>query len=322
MAAADVDVILECATLAPSVHNTQPWRFEVTGDEVTVRAARERQLAFLDPAGRQLHISCGAAVEFAYLAARATGRACDVTLLPDRADRDVLARLRLGGAHPATAEESRLADAIAVRHTDRGPYSDRPVPAEILADAERRAAHLGAWLRRIDGPDDRRAVIAVLADAEAAEAAHPEYAEELARWTSDSAEPHGMPRAAVAPDWPKERVTDVPLRDFSGAGRHPRPGDAGDAEPPTVERDLLLVIGTHADEPASWLAAGRALGWTLLRAASDGVAAQPLGQAIDLPGGRDRLRHELGLVGHPQFVLRLGYGSGRPMTRRSAAGSG
>ncbi|MBV9099380.1 MAG: hypothetical protein JO079_15125, partial [Frankiaceae bacterium] len=120
-------------------------------------------------------------------------------------------------------------------------------------------------------------------------------------------------RLAVADEWPADRVRDVPLRDFAGHDRHPRPGGAS---APTVERDLLVMFGSAYDAPASWIASGRALGWALLRAAAAGVSAQPLGQAIDLQSGRDRLRRALGLVGYPQFVVRMGYGAGRPRTRR------
>ena len=314
----DIGAILAAASRAPSVHNTQPWRFEVGSDVIDVIADRDRQLTFLDPTGRQLHVSCGAAAEFAFLAARAAGRSCAVDLLPDRTRSDVLARLRLGDAQPPTDLETRLAAAIAVRFTDRGPYSDEPVPRAVVDDVRRRATELGAWVRMLDAPDERRTAAAVLSASEAAEVADPRYAEELARWTGRAAAEEGMPAEATAPQWPAERVSDVPLRDFSGAGRHPRPGDHPEQMPPAVERDLLLMIGTQADDAASWLAAGRALGWSVLRAAADGVSAQPLGPAIDLPAGRDRLRHDLGLVGHAQFVLRLGYGTGAATTRRRA----
>jgi nitroreductase len=315
----DLGVILESAGLAPSVHNTQPWRFEVDGDTIEVRADPSRQLGYLDPAGRQLRVSCGAAIEFGYLAARACGRACEVAVLPDPTAPELLARLTLGDPLPATPEELRLADAIATRYTDRGPYSDERVPPAVIADIGERATQLGAWARELSRPDHRQALIAVLYAAEQAEAGDAEYAKEIAAWTNTGGDV-GIAPEATAPMWPGDRVPEVPLRDFSGFGEHPRPADSPDA-PPTVERDLLLVIGTEADDPWSWLAAGRALGAALLRAAAEGIAAQPLGQAIDLPYGRERLRHELGMVGHPQFVLRMGYGSGRPRTRRRTSSS-
>jgi len=76
------------------------------------------------------------------------------------------------------------------------------------------------------------------------------------------------------------------------------------------------MLGTAVDEPAAWVGAGRALGWALLRVAAADLSAQPLGQAIDLAAGRARMRRELDLVGHPQFLLRVGYGHGQPATHR------
>src|SRR5213080_727817 len=96
----DLDVVTRYAALAPSVHNTQPWTFRASGDTVEIRADRSRQLAFLDPTGRQLHVSCGTAVEFGYLAVRAAGRECDVDVLPSADDSDLVARLRAGDPRP------------------------------------------------------------------------------------------------------------------------------------------------------------------------------------------------------------------------------
>jgi hypothetical protein len=310
----ELTIVLAYAALAPSVHNTQPWCFSAVGDAVEVRADRSRQLPYLDPTGRQLHVSCGAAIEFGYLAARAVGRRCDVAVLPDPAEPDLLARLTLGPAEPATPAEQTLAEAIATRYTDRGPYADAPVPPEVTADIAARAVELGTWIYRLDRAGDRVTLAGVLSMAEQAEAADAQYAAELTAWTA-RADRRGMPVEAVADNWPGDRVSDVQLRDFTGRDEHPRPGSSDDGAP-TVERDLLVMFGTAYDDPPSWLAAGRTLGWALLRASAAGVSAQPLGQAIDLPKGRERLRRELGFVGYPQFVVRMGYGAGRPRTRR------
>jgi nitroreductase len=50
---------------APSVHNTQPWRWRVHPDRLDLLAARERQLAAIDPRSRLLVLSCGAALHHA-----------------------------------------------------------------------------------------------------------------------------------------------------------------------------------------------------------------------------------------------------------------
>jgi nitroreductase len=314
----DLEVIARYAALAPSVHNTQPWRFVSDGDSLDVRAERNRQLGFLDPTGRQLHVSCGAAVEFAYLAVRDAGRACAVEVFPEPHDLDLIARLQAGQPQPATEMERALAEALVRRYTDRGPYDDREVPPDVIDDIAQRSSELGVWLRSLSR-EERSAVVLVLGDAEAAEAADPRYAEELARWTTRRRPDEGIPAEAL-PAWPSDQVSDLPLRDFSGAARHPRPGGRSTDEPPTVERDTVLMLGTRDDEPGAWVAAGRALGWALLRVAAAGLSAQPLGQAIDLAAGRARLRRELDLVGHPQFLLRVGYGTGQPTTQRHIDG--
>ena len=313
----ELAVIIECAGLAPSVHNTQPWTFQRSDRGLEVLADASRQLGFLDPTSRQLQISCGAAIEFGYLAARSIGRACNVELRPDPGRPELLARLEMGADAPPTELETALAGAIARRYTDRGPYSDRSLSPQLLIDIQTRCAELGVWVRILDRPGERTVVATILAEAEAAEAADPRYAEELARWTSEQPSAEGVPLAA-APSWPGDRVSDMPLRDFTGRDVHRHPGAE---EPPVVERDTLILLGTALDDEASWLLAGRALGWLLLRAVVDGASAQPLGPAIDLPDSRSALRRELGLVGHPQFLLRMGYGTGQPRTRRKHAES-
>lgn len=313
MADFDLTTVIECASLAPSVHNTQPWGFSMSGSSIEVLAEPARRLDYLDPTSRLLHVSCGAAIEFAWLAVRAMGRQCDVHVLPDPARPELLARLDVGGEQATTPLEVELADAIPRRYTDRGPYDDRALPPQVLIDVQTRCAELGVWVRLIEDRADRTTVATILAEAESREAADSDYANELRRWTSPQAAEVGVPAEAVPP-WPADRVSDMPLRDFTGHGEHPRPG--GEDAPPRVERDTLLLLGTALDDRAAWLASGRALGWLLLRATAESASAQPLGPAIDLPDSRAALRRELGLVGHPQFLLRMGFGSGEPRTRR------
>jgi len=299
--------VVELATRAPSVHNTQPWRFVAAGDRLDLHADRDRQLTVLDPTGRQLVLSCGAALGFARVAVRALGLGCRVELLPHDGDLDHLARLLVGAPRSAPPDDVALARAIGRRRTVRDRFDHRRLPAAARDRLDRDAAADGAWLRWVDSTEDR-AALAVLADrADRIERADPAVRAELARWRHDApSAADGIP-VTVLPQLPAAlRATDVPLREFEPTDGGP---DGGDPQhlPLPAERPDLVVLGTRYDGPVSWLQAGAATARLLLRATTLGVAASPLTQVLDLPWTRQRLRTELRLEGHPQMVLRLGY---------------
>ena len=309
----ELQLVATFASLAPSVNNTQPWQFAAKGHTIEVRADRDRQLTFLDESARQLHISCGAAVEFARLAIRALGYSCVVRLLPDADDVLLVATLTTGGHADVAPGERRLYDAAPRRYTDRGPYDDTPVPLAVLKRMSEVAGGVGCWLRVLDRPGDRLLAAILLGKAEAIEAEDPRYRDELLHWRRDAVADDGIPDGAVPP-WPVDRVSDVPLRDFTGEANHARPGTTHDR--PDVERDTLVLLGSDTDEPLSWLRTGRALASILLTATDAGLVSQPLGQVTEVAATRAHLQRGLGLLGHPQLMLRIGYGHGRPSTGR------
>jgi hypothetical protein len=300
--------VVELATRAPSVHNTQPWRFVAGPDWLDLHADRSRQLTVLDPTGRQLVLSCGAALGFARTAVRALGYGCRVELLPDDADLDHLARLVVTARLPAVADEIALTRAIGRRRTVRDRFDCRPLPAAVRAALDADAAEEDAWLHWVDSVADRTA-LAVLADrADRIERADRAVRAELAQWRrAGPAAVDGIPDAAL-PELPARlRSSDVPLRDFDPVG-----GDLDGTDPQRLplpaEHPDLVVLGTRYDGPTSWLHAGQAAARVLLRATTVDVVASPLTQPLDIPWTRQRLRAELRIGGHPQLVLRLGYG--------------
>ena len=311
--AAQLRHVLEAATLAPSVHNTQPWRFTPRPDGFDLHADPSRRLAVLDPAGRQLHLSCGAALRTACVAARALGLDADVDLLPEPADPTLLARVRLSSGAPADDRELALALAVLKRHTARGAFEERPLPGGLLRTLCDAADRAGAMLRHVRDGDELLELTVLLAGADADEERDPDYREELAGWVrADDSARDGVPARALADV--AGRGTSLRLRDFRleaperGSGRAPR-----------AEHPQVVVLTSREDGPRGWLVAGQALADVLLLAADQGVQAQPLGQVTDLPGPRQRLGAVLGLVGTPQLALRLGFPATEPVAtpRRS-----
>jgi hypothetical protein len=306
--------VVAAATRAPSVHNTQPWRFTACGDRLEVHRDRERALPVLDPTGRQQVISCGVAAEFAAVALRASGFEAHVEVLPS-ADPDHLATVRAGGPCEAGPEDVALAAAIERRHTERAPFLPRAVPDGVVGRFRADAGRLGVWVKEVTGTEEEVATAFLVSRAEELERSEPEYLAELERWLrTDPAAVDGIPVGAVPEEDPATRPSNWLVRDFVAGSRTPhRFLPAGDpaAPPPEVERPTVVLLGTDGDDGTAWLLAGRALGRLLLTATTEGLAASPLTQALDWPVTRTRMRARLSLIGYPQMLLRMGYPSTR-----------
>ncbi|MBC7638217.1 MAG: hypothetical protein H7231_00385 [Rhodoferax sp.] len=302
--------VVEAATLAPSVHNTQPWRFVTRAAGFDLYADPARQLAVLDPAGRQLHLSCGAALAHARVAARAMGADAAVELLPTD-DPTLLARVELSIGQPADDSEVVLAQALLTRHTGRGVYDDEPVEPALLDALQAVVDQEGAMLRYVRGAEMVELEV-LLSEADAREQRDPDYRRELASWVRDTGD-DGVPSDALADL--SGRGSSLRLRDFSLSSP-----EQGSGQAPVAEHPDVAVLTTVGDSPQAWLHAGQAGGLLLLHAAVHGVQGQPLGQVTDTEGPRRRLSAVLGLVGVPQLVLRLGYARGHAATSRRALG--
>jgi len=307
LTAAEAARIVAIAGRAPSVHNTQPWRFRESGTAIDLLADYGRQLTETDPAGRELLISCGAAVFGLRLGFRSLGRMPAVDVLPARDQPALIAHVRVAGQAPVTRHESELLTAVYHRHTHRGPFT----PGEI-------APRLVEWLRT--DAITERAELVVLADpaqtawvgglvrsAAAAQAGRPEIAAELRRWARSAASPahDGVPAFArgeypaepAAPGRAAEPEFRLPQRDFGEPGTAP-----GGGSPPA----LTAVLTTAGDSRADWIAAGQALHRILLHAATRWVFASLQSQPLELPELRAELRARLDLPGMPQMLLQLG----------------
>ncbi|WP_435055118.1 Acg family FMN-binding oxidoreductase [Micromonospora aurantiaca (nom. illeg.)] len=298
---------------APSVFNTQPWRWRVTGDALELRADVGRQLAHTDPDGRLLMLSCGAALHHARVSLTAVGWAVTVERLPDPGEPSLLARVRTTGPADLDVPAGRLVDAIPRRRTDRRAYGDRPVPEAVLArlgDAvEAEGAHL-----HVVRPDQMPMLAVSTGRAADAELADPAYREELHRWTHrPEGSGDGVPAATAVRPSPRR----VPLRDYAPGGA------AGLSAGADFDRGAAyLILFGESDEPAAWLRGGEALSALLLTATAEGLASAPLSDAVELAWPRRMMRDLLAGIGDPYLVVRVGWGPDAelpPAPRRAPA---
>ncbi|MFH8387483.1 Acg family FMN-binding oxidoreductase [Kitasatospora sp. NPDC018058] len=313
--AAALESLVAAAVAAPSIHNSQPWRFrlEPATSTLEVRADRSRAVPAADPQGRALHISVGAAVLNLRVAARHLGWAPDIRLLPDPSEPDLLATIRLDT--PATAAvlgTEKLYEAIWHRHTIRTPFTDEPVPPAVLDELATATRAEDATLHLPDHAETAR-LLHLTAEAERRNTTDEAQRDESRSWIrTGDAPPYGIPLAALGP---QDLASHLPMRDFAAirAAEHQTPA--------TFEREpRIAVLTTDHDTPQDWLRAGLALEHVLLAATVHGVRASLLHQAMEWPYLRWETRDPHQRPGHVQMLIRLGYGPEGAPTPRLAPG--
>ena len=290
------------AIMAPSSHNTQPWRFRIIGSTLEVVADPRRHLSVIDADRRQLFQSCGCALFNARVAIRATGFEDVVAVLPEPAHLDLVATLRLGPRIVPSSGDAELMRALPLRRTNRRPFVDRPVSRErsdLLIEA---AARQGAWAVRL-GPEQKRRIGGIIDRADRTQYADPRFRDELGAWLAAP----GSRRRDGIPFVEKEYGSAMP---FSVMRTIRSPGlgsEFGQVEDELVRASpIVLALGTPHDDPAAWIAAGQALQSVLLHATAAELSAAFVNQVLEIPDMRREVAEVIGRD-YPQMVLRLGY---------------
>jgi hypothetical protein len=301
---------VEHALRAPSVHNTQPWRWRIDDavGAVELYADRGRQLSATDPEGRDLLISCGAALDHLVVALAHAGLQATIRRFPDPENSTHLATVTVNRARNGDgAARADLFQAIHRRHTDRRRFSHRPVPPGLVQELVAAAARADVLLKPVEHAQERFA--AVLVDAADRHQWTPGYPAELQIWTRRyGAARDGIPSTAIARH-------PAGLSGPSGLRRFPN-AQLTQPMPPTGhglpdDASVVLVLATAGDRPEDRLRAGEALSTVLLTATLAGLATTPLSQATEVAASRDLLRRVVGIPEQPQLVLRVGW----PATR-------
>lgn len=289
---------LALANRAPSVHNSQPWRWQLTGHSVHLYADLRRWLPATDPDGRDLLLSCGAALHHLTVALAAADVRAVVHRLPNPDEQDHLAAVEL---HPGPSAQADLAlvSAIERRRTDRRRFAGWPVPEAFLATLTRNAAQHGVLLREVSEPALRRLLKAAITAAAATQATDPDYLDEIALWSGRHGSDDGVPAANTPSATDDEAV--LPMRQWAH-GELPQPSSRGE------DGAVVLVLGTSSDDRLSQLRAGEAASAVLLHCTDMGLASSVLSQPLEVGDTRRLVRDRVvdGTV-CPQLLIRVGW---------------
>lgn len=288
------------ATRAPSVHNTQPWLWRTSPEGLELFADWARQLSRADPDGRDLLVSCGAALHHLGVAAAALGWTAHIRHAPDPGYPRLLASIRFT-RHEASAEAASGLTRLLTRQTDRRRFASWPVPEAQLESLARHGSQWGVTVTSVADEAVRLRLLRLTAEADERQRRDPAYATELATWARDR-ERDGVSAGNVPeadPSLAGEGL--VPQRFPAGTlvdeGQDRSPGPPG-----------ILVVATSSDDLLSRVRAGEALSAVWLDATGRGLVGVPLSQATEVDETRLLLEgRELGDRACPQILFCVGW---------------
>jgi hypothetical protein len=300
--------LVRYAILAPSSHNTQPWRFDVGPGRIDLYADFSRWLRRADADQRELFLSLGCALENLLIAADRFGLEPDVQYRPNEENAALAATIWLTEGKQrrderAPPRSAGLFHALSSRATNREAYDARPVPEAMRASLQSIAREPGVHVHLTDDPHIRRGFDELTVRADEIQFADPAWRRELARWLGRGVFGHGRWQA---------RASGVAVAHL-------------DLARPVAKRDrellhsaaLLGVVGVDRVSRASRLRAGQAFERLFLAATWAGLALQPMNQVLQVDETRDEFERLLPVGwGTPQMTFRLGFGERREHTPR------
>ena len=302
--------LVRCATLAPSSHNTQCWKFAVGEKAITILPDYSRRCPAVDPDDHHVFVSLGCATENLIQAARAYGLKADPSF---DAARDAI-QVRL---EPAPVQASALFDAIPLRQCTRGDYDGRPLSNKELDLLEQAGTSNNVRMLLLTERYAMEQVLEYLVQANTAQMADPSFVKELKSWirfngtdavrTGDglfslSSGSQEIPTwlGEVAFGWfftPKSENDKYMRQIRSSAG-------------------IAVFVGQTADKP-HWVDVGRCFERFALQATALGVRTAFLNQPVEVQAVRSPFAAAIGIAGQrPDLVVRFGRGSTMPPSLR------
>ena len=304
---AQLEVLLSAAVAAPSMHNTQPWRFKMHGNLIEVFVDTSRALPAEDPDGRNMRIAAGAAVFNLRVAAAHLGLHTWYDLTPDPDVPDLAARVVVETSAGADTELWSLYREIPRRHTNRGPAAAAEISVPVRTALLRAAVTEGAELTWLD---DRHAeaVLDLVREADLRGVGEWSKTAERRHWIGGTRVDDGIPSMALGP---RSANYPGPVRDMAAV-----PWDRQRPAARFEEHPVLLALCTETDTPADQITAGMALERVLLTGTRHGLAASFLNQPLEYDDLRARVQRETGKPGYAHMLIRLVHARNQPPTPR------
>jgi hypothetical protein len=303
--------LVRYATLAPSSHNTQCWKFALDDRHISILPDLSRRCPAVDPDDHHLFVSLGCAAENLVQAGLAHGRTSAVHFDP-----------AAGGAvriilEPTKPLSSPLFQAIPHRQCSRAAYDGRPLSNEDLKQLEQAGCGQGVSVLLLTEKNQVETVLEYVVQGNTAQIQDPAFVEELKTWirfSDDEAVRYGdglfsrpMGNPAV-PRWLGNRLFNVFLTPEKENGKCAMQirSSAG-----------IAVFLSDTDDKLHWVEAGRCYERFALQATALGIRNAFVNQPVEVAAARPQFASALGLGNRrPDLVVRFGHGPEMPRSLR------
>lgn len=292
------------ATLAPSSHNSQPWKFVPSENSLSLFVHPQRRLAVSDINDRQLHISLGCAIANAVVAAEYRNYATEVRYFPDPSNQMLVARMYFTASTVSVKKEEHLALSIPVRITNRNPYENRMPPESFLNEIKALATE-DLRIDFIQTQAQKNEIVDVVLSSIGEAMADKNFREELSRYMKSNVtkSPIGMPGFGFGFPLLVSLIVPTILR-YVNMSKISRKQDESLLKKSTP---LFVVISTKRDEKISWVQAGRGYEQIALLATRMKIQTAILAAPIQISDHYKKLQNVLKTNFRPQVFFRVGY---------------
>lgn len=291
-----IKAAVQLAGRAPSLHNSQPWRWVLEGSALQLYVDPTRIPAATDRSGRESLISCGAALDHFRVAMAAAGWTANVERFPNPNDPQHLASIDFSPSRFVTDGHRRRAEAILRRRTDRLPFA-APTDWDLFEAEFPASLNIDSVQLDVIADEGRSELAAATEITESLRLYDAPYHAELHWWTTGLATAEGIPRSALISAAESDRV-DVGRSFPVTSDSHRRPDVDED-------QSKIVALSTFDDARDSVLRCGEALSAFLLDATMAGFATCTVTHLMEFPASRDIVARLTG--GHlPQVLVRVG----------------
>lgn len=287
--------LLQYAVLAPSSHNTQPWKFRIAENRIDIFLDQERWLKVADDDQRELHISVGCCLENLRTSAEHFGFRQQIQYLPEAGNPLHAASIQFEPNSSTVPQgDQRLFQMIAVRHTNHGEYDGRAIPENVLQELQDCCRESQITLQLTEDASVKRKVDELVVQADAIEFADPAFRRELGYWIG---------QGVFGTSWLMSKIGKL-------AVTHINMGDSMAKKDSVIlmSSPVLGLVSSTDNSRESQIQVGQVYQRISLLAAAFGIWCQPMSQIVQVEEIKQQVaKLQVDPELFPQLPFRLGF---------------